>query len=183
MKHLLFLLAALCLALPAQGQDPNGPHEAALSLHIVPFFLTPVPVGSQLTYTYWGDGPHGFRAGALWFARGSDGQDAGISLQYAALLGRDQHFFEPAVGLYTAYSWESVDAGGDLFRRRKWSFTPILDLMYRYQADNGWFVRGGLSGRTPPLGEVIILNDFVDDGRYDGPAVRAALLIGGGVRF
>lgn len=182
MKYLL-LICLLLVGLKAWSQQRLGPHEAALAVHVVPFFIVPAPVGVQVSYANWAGAPHGIKAGLAWFFRGSDGQDLGLSLQYGALLGRGQHFFEPSAGLFTAFSWDEVEAGGRVFRRRKWGFTPQVDLMYRLQFPGGFFLRAGLATRTPPVGEIIIQNDFIDDARYDGPPLRMAFQAGGGLRF
>ncbi|GAB4421844.1 MAG: hypothetical protein OHK0039_37290 [Bacteroidia bacterium] len=187
MKFCFALVFSCLLTLGASAQvSLPASHSIYVDGQFVPFFYIPVPVATSIGYEFAGAAPHLFHAAPVFYLRGSEGQEMGLALQYGYLLGRGRHFFEPRVGVYAAYIWDETT---DIFvtppqtwRLRKYAITPLVDLSYRFHfPDPRWYLRAGLSFRTPPLGEQVVVNDFAGDGGYDGPAIRASIRLGVGV--
>jgi hypothetical protein len=179
-----FLLGFLVLSLVISGKL-SAQHSAYLEFNNAFFFFIPVPIAGQVQYQYQQEHWR-FGGGLSYLWRSSEGRSIGIPLEVGYHVGNGSHLFAPAFSLNPA--WESISelpmGEPEPFERRKFTVTPALDLFYRFQpGEAGFFLQAGPTIWTPPIVDVVLENDFIDDGKYDGIPVRLFLTIGAGWGF
>lgn len=174
---LLFVLALALGSLQAQ-------HGAYVKLNGTFFYTAAVPVAGQFMYRYQADAWR-FGAGFAAIGETSDGAVTGGVIEAAYRFGTGKHGFQPALSLIAGREYLSVNPIDEpLFERKKFIVTPMVDLFYNYRPnETGLDFYVGPTLWLPPIVDVVNENDFLGDGKYDGPFVRLLLTAGVGYWF
>ncbi len=174
---LLFFFAFALLSL--QGQ-----HGAYVKLNGTFFYAAAVPVAGQFMYRYEQDAWR-FGGGFAAIGETSEGAVVGGALEAAYRFGNNEHGFQPALSLIAGREYLSVNPIDEpLFERKKFVVMPMVDLFYNYRPqEKGIDLYLGPTLWLPPVIDVVNENDFLGDGKYDGPFVRILLSAGVGYWF
>ncbi|MEL6650508.1 MAG: hypothetical protein AAFQ87_06850 [Bacteroidota bacterium] len=176
---LLFGFALLFGSLQAQ-------HGAYVKLNGTFFYAAAVPVAGQFMYRYEMDSWR-FGGGFAAIGETSEGAVTGGVIEAAYRFGEEQHGFQPALSLIVGREYLSVKPIDEpLFERRKFVVMPMVDLFYNYRPnprEEGLDFYVGPTIWLPPIVDVVNQNDFLGDGKYDGPFARILLSAGVGYWF